>query len=780
MNPIVMTVLLVTTLSALIYSLNRRIQLMKVARAEEHRLDQIPKRLAMTLKYAFGQWRMPYYPLAGVAHILIFFGFLVLLARSIVLWGRGYDPGFNLWVLGPEPVLGIPLGHLYELSKELAAFVVIVGVALFAYLRLVVKAKRMSLHWEGLLILGIIFVMMVADLLYDGAALALRQNMATIGCTSATVSQTCASAQTIIEPYGGVAGQPVQFAWFMPLGSPLGAALAGLSPSVLIVLAHAGFWTHATLVLLFANLLPYTKHFHIFTVMPNVFTAQLNARGRLKPLAATSEQLMEQVGEAAELEDPNEAPIGVARIEHLSWKSVLDFYTCTECGRCSDNCPAYTTGKVLSPKHLTLDLRNFMYQNEKMLLEGVRSEPHAHGHSSDGHAEQAAGHDGAHDGDAHAEPSYPDNPMPADAPPQYKPVDLVPNVIQPDVLWGCTTCMACEEFCPVLISYVDKIVGMRRHLVMIRGEFPPELAKPFEAMETNGNPWNLSRMDRAAWAEGLNVPTMADNATAEVLYWVGCAASYDDRAKKTARALVRLMQAAGVNFAILGEEETCSGDPARRAGNEYLYAMLAEQNVATINRYKEMGGVKTIVTACPHCFNTLGNEYKDFGGDYRVVHHSEFLIGLVRDGKLKPHKSIKEKIVFHDSCYLGRYNDVYDAPRDVLAAIPGVDLVEVERFRRNKGLCCGAGGAQMWMEEQNKDRMNVRRTLQLVQTNPQTIATACPFCMTMITDGLKDQSREDDIRQLDIAELLAQSCLSEAEDAPSEQPPADERTAAAG
>jgi Fe-S oxidoreductase len=341
---------------------------------------------------------------------------------------------------------------------------------------------------------------------------------------------------------------------------------------------------------------------------------------------------------------------------------------------------------------------------------------------------------------------------------QTHPVDLVANVIHPDVLWACTTCRACEEQCPVMISYVDKIVSMRRNLVLVKGEFPAELNGPFQAMEVNGNPWNLARLDRGNWAEGLGIPTMAEMPDAPVLYWVGCAASYDDRAKKIARSTAKLMKAAGVEFAILGQEETCTGDPARRAGNEYLFAMLAEQNAATLNGYKEQGGIRQIVTTCPHCFNTLKNEYPDFGAKFEVVHHTDFLLGLVAEKKLVPRKRVEGKVVFHDSCYLGRYNDVYESPRDILKSIPGLQLVEAEGWNRKQGLCCGAGGAQMWMEEQNKDRMNVKRTLQLLQTEATTITTGCPFCQTMITDGLKAVSREEEIRQLDVVELLEESC----------------------
>jgi len=302
---------------------------------------------------------------------------------------------------------------------------------------------------------------------------------------------------------------------------------------------------------------------------------------------------------------------------------------------------------------------------------------------------------------------------------------------------------------------------------MIRGEFPHSLQKPFQGMEVNGNPWNLSRMDRAAWSDGLDIPTFAEKPTAEVLYWVGCAASYDDRAKRIARATARLMKAAGVDFAILGQEESCTGDPARRAGNELLFATLAEGNAAVLNAYKEQGGVRQVVTACPHCFNTLKNEYPDFGAQLEVVHHTDFLLGLLAERRLTPSKPVRGRVVYHDSCYLGRYNDIYDSPREILKAIPGVELVEPDYWTKSRGLCCGAGGAQMWMEEQNQNRVNVKRTLQLVDTGAKTVASACPFCMTMLTDGLKSQSLEESIAQMDVAEILDLSCAVEhSHDAP--------------
>ena len=780
MNPTWMLTMIVALSAAFAWSANRRWQLLKVGR-DENRTDSLIERLKGTYEYAFVQKKMGYYPLAGLAHKLIFLGFGALLLNSLMLWGRGFDPAFNLWILGPRPVhlplIGdVPLGHIYEMLKDVTVTLTIFGALVFLYYRVVKHESRMTLSGEGVLILGIIVVMMLADTVYSGASLVLFRHYSGMTC-SAEDAHVCARIQALTAHFDGLATEEAA-GWHLypnPAGSLMATILDGAGPQNLSIFALAGFWTHASLVLIFANLLPHSKHFHIITAIPNVFARDLTPPGHLQLLAPSAEKIGELVMAAADAPE-TAAPVGVARIEDFTWKAILDFYTCTECGRCSDNCPAHKTGKILSPKQLTLDLRDHLYGRENELLnrpggpKGVVDDGHGHGadhaHGEHAHDEHADGHDDhahhddhaeGHDDHGHHEPVYPNNPVPV---PEVatRPIDLVANVIHPDVLWACTTCRACEEQCPVMISYVDKIVAMRRNLVLVKGEFPAELNGPFQAMEVNGNPWNLARLDRGNWAEGLNIPTMAEYPTAPVLYWVGCAASYDDRAKKIARSTAKLMKAAGVDFAILGQEETCTGDPARRAGNEYLFAQLAEQNVATLNGYKEQGGIRQIISTCPHCFNTLKNEYPDFGAHFEVVHHTDFLLGLVAEKKLVPRKKVEGKVVFHDSCYLGRYNNVYDSPRDILKSIPGVQLVEAEGWNREKGLCCGAGGAQMWMEEQNKDRMNVKRTLQLLQTEAKTIATGCPFCQTMITDGLKATSKEDEIRQLDVVELLEESC----------------------
>jgi Fe-S oxidoreductase len=753
MNPTAMTLVIVAALALFAWSASQRWQLLRAGRPEM-RSDQIGERIRGVLRFAFAQERMDYYQPAGIAHKLIFIGFLVLLARTLILWGRGYSPSFNLWILKPDSLLG----RSYEFLKDSVAILVLVGVSVFFYYRIVRPLKRITRSAEATLILGIITTMMLSDMAYDGATLVLAaraHDFCDAGPASLATAAQCDALRDLTAPLGAHALQAAgTIEWNIfpsPGGSLFAVLFKNLSPGALTTIAQVGFWTHATLVLVFLNLLPHSKHFHVITAIPNVFFRSLEPRGRLRPIAESAEKIMEKIGVAAEAEDPRQLDIGIARVEHFSWKAILDFYTCTECGRCSDNCPAHRTGKVLSPKHLTLDLRNHVYGRDAEIIAGglpVEKKPE----------EPKAEGDEAKAGDSKPIETH-----------RMQAINLAPDVIHPDVLWACTTCRACEEQCPVFISYVDKIVDMRRNLVMIASEFPHELQKPFQAMEVNGNPWNLSRMDRAAWSEGMGVRTFAEHPKAEVLYWVGCAASYDDRAKKIARSTAKLLQMAGVDFAVLGEEETCTGDPARRAGNEMLFAMLAETNAAVLNGYKEQGGVKTVVTACPHCFNTLKNEYPDFGAKLEVVHHSDYLLGLLAEGKLEAKNEAAGKVVYHDSCYLGRYNDVYDSPREILKRIPGVELVEPEYWTKQRGLCCGAGGAQMWMEEQNKNRVNVKRTLQLVDTGAKTIASGCPFCMTMLTDGLKSQGLDDKIAQKDIAEILEQACVPK--ELPMELPP---------
>ena len=740
MGPIAMTFVLVVLWGAFGLVARQRFALLQTGQYEV-RWDRIPERVRTVVTYALMQKKMPNYKVAGIAHFFIFVGFSVLLLNTIILWGRGYYPPFSAFLFGHDQ----PLGMLYDLIKDVIATLVIAGALVFVYYRAVKREARMTLSGEGLLILGIIITMMVADLLYNGAMMALASKVSA-QCTGPVRSVFgtrpedgfCEAVRTATAPIASVSDKPVHFVWHAPMASMFAFALAGVPAKTLYFLTHLGFWTHSSLVLIFLNILPFSKHFHIITSLPNAFTASLEPPGKLPLVAKSSEELMAKVEKAYE-DIPGAEQLGKRRIGDFTWKAILDFYTCTECGRCSDNCPAHKTGKILSPKMLTLNLRDYVFDNEEDLIAAKANASKTNGAAAEAEAP------------AEGEPP----PPPADR------LDLVPNVIHPDVLWACTTCRACEEQCPVLISYVDKIVEMRRNLVLIKGEMPAQLNAPLSALDVNGNPWNLARVDRGTWADGLGIPLMKDKPEAKVLYWVGCAGSYDDRAKKVARATAKLLQMAGVDFAILGDEETCTGDPARRAGDEYRFLALAEANVATLNGYKEQGGIKKILTTCPHCFNTLANEYPDFGAKFEVVHHADYLLGLVAEKKLSPKNEVRGKVSYHDSCYLGRYNNIYESPRDILKSIPGLELVEPEGWNKNKGLCCGAGGAQMWMEEQNKDRVNVKRTLQLLDTGAKTLATACPFCSTMITDGVKSQSLEEEVKQLDIAELLLSSCDAE-------------------
>jgi Fe-S oxidoreductase len=457
------------------------------------------------------------------------------------------------------------------------------------------------------------------------------------------------------------------------------------------------WWIHILVVLGFLNYLPRSKHLHVLTSVPNVYFSSLEPRGRLAKL---------------DLEDENAEKYGADDIRDLTWKQLLDGLTCTDCGRCTSVCPASNTGKALSPRKIIMNIRERTAEFAPVLVAGT--------------------------GDEHQD---------------ILSHRLLDNFVTAQELWDCTTCQACMQECPVNIEHVPAIMEMRRFLVLTESRFPEELTATFKNLETNFTPWAFSHETRADWAKGLDVKTMAETSGADidVLYWVGCAGSYDQRYQKVSRGMVKLLNAAGVRFAILGTEEKCNGDAARRAGNEYLAQMLINENVESLNRYH----VKKIVATCPHCYNTLKNEYPQFGGHYEVVHHTELLQELLQSQRLKIAKQAQEKVTYHDSCYIGRYNNIYDAPRILLGAA-GSRLVEMPRAR-DRGFCCGAGGARMFMEEKEGKRVNVERTEEALKLSPATIATACPFCMTMLTDGLKAKDADERVQVRDIAEVLADS-----------------------
>ncbi len=467
------------------------------------------------------------------------------------------------------------------------------------------------------------------------------------------------------------------------------------------------WWGHILTVFAFMLYVPTSKHAHLIFAPINYFFATDTPKGALSKM---------------NLEDES-GVWGSNRVEDFPWPNLLDGLACIECGRCQVQCPANRTDKVLNPKAIIVDLKHALM--EKM----VEVDTVVKGKSSEEAKAAIAELDTS--------------------------VINVYEGLSEEALWGCTTCYACVEACPVGNNQVQAIIEMRRHLVQVESKMSPELQGAFTKMENNSNPWGVGAHTRADWAEGLGIKTLAEDSNVEILYWVGCAGAFDERNKTISRSFVKILQKAGVNFGILGTEEGCSGDSARRGGNEYLYQTLAQQNIDTMNRYN----VKKVVTACPHCFNTIKNEYPQFGGHYEVYHHSEYINLLAKEGKISvstADEATSKKYTYHDSCYLGRYNDNYENPRELVKKVSGGKLSEPIDTKR-KGLCCGAGGAQMWMEEQNNNRVNVMRTKQLIDTGATTIATACPFCITMITDGVKHEEKTEMVQVKDIAELVAEN-----------------------
>ncbi|HZE41213.1 MAG TPA: (Fe-S)-binding protein [Stackebrandtia sp.] len=526
--------------------------------------------------------------------------------------------------------------------------------------------------------------------------------------------------------------------WAAPVSHLLSGAFSGLSTAGAgtivtvagvfeIMISWAFFWVLAKNLTMGIGWHRITAFFNIY------FKREADggpALGALKPATVRGEPI------DFETADPETDPFGVGQVEHFGWKGLLDFTTCTECGRCQSQCPAWNTDKPLSPKLLIMNLREHAYAKAPYLLAG-------------------GGKDAL--GEETATPEQLAN-VPADALAEAAKT-LVGDVIDPDVLWSCTTCGACVEQCPVDIEHVDHIVDMRRHQVMIESSFPAEAQTLMRNLENKGNPWGAAPNTRADWTKGLDfeVPTV-DTADTEwdYLFWVGCAGAFDDKAVKTTRAVATLLHEAGVKFAILGTGETCTGDPARRSGNEFLFSMLAEQNVETLNA----AGVTKIVATCPHCLNTLGNEYGQLGGHYEVVHHTQLLADLVASGKLTPVSKLDGGLTYHDPCYLGRHNRVFAPPREVLGSVAAEGLTEMPR-NSERSFCCGAGGARMWMEEKLGTRININRSTEAVETGASTVAVGCPFCSTMINDGVNAVGKGDDVEVIDVAQVLLRSVRPE-------------------
>jgi Fe-S oxidoreductase len=657
MGPIVLLVLVAMAGGLFLQRAWTLWQLVRLGRPV-NRLDDLPKRVETEAVVVFGQRKLLQRIGPGLMHAFIFWGFLILLTTIIEVGGEVFYERFALPLIGRTGWLG--------LVQDLFAVLVIVGVEMAIYFRKVRRDERfVGSHLEEadfilLMILGIMLTL--------------------IGLNAVKIAE-------------GLNESPA--AW-TPVSNLVAQAFELMSPGWLSFFHGLFLWGHILLILGFLVYIPYSKHLHIVTSFLNVFLTKTKPMGKLAPLKIDIDS-MEEGG-----------ALGAATVQDLTQKEILDTFTCTECGRCQDVCPAWNTGKPLSPKLLVMNLRDHVFEQGEAIL------------------------------DARAENR------------EAEPVPLNPDVVEDEVVWDCVTCGACMQECPVNIEHVDHIIDMRRNLVMGESRFPQEAGALLRNIEQAKNPWGVAQSERADWADGLGVRTLEDGRAPEYLYWVGCAASFDDRSKKIAQATARTLQKAGVPFAILGPRELCNGDPARRMGNEYLFQQLAEENVKTLNST----GAKKIVVNCPHCFNTIRNEYPDFGGDYEVIHHTQLFAKLIKEGRLRPTEEVSSLITYHDPCYLGRHNQVYGEPRKVLDDVPGLRQVEMPRHRE-RGLCCGAGGARMWMEERLGKRVNEERTDEAAATGADILGVACPFCLVMLDDGVK--AKRADMRVLDVAQVVAES-----------------------
>ncbi|HLI09789.1 MAG TPA: 4Fe-4S dicluster domain-containing protein [Ktedonobacteraceae bacterium] len=671
------------------------IALLVKARRED-RTDHIEDRIGEFFQVVLGQSGVLRDPIPGIAHFFTFWGFIIIQFGLLNL------------MLGAFGVILPVVGDTRWFAILLDAFMIFVFVALivFAIRRGIVRPKQLSseLHgpWDGFIILALILAVIVTLSLVESFE------------------------------YAATGG-----AVWSPIGSWIGPWFSGLGTGTDIVLYRVFWWVHILTVLGFLIYLPRSKHLHLMATPFNVFFRSYKPKGALP--------LMENLEEREDY--------GVARAEQFTWKQLLDGYACTECGRCNTVCPATNTDKPLKPKEIVLGVKEalFVHSNEILGENTIYSRLGVAGVKADETAEEKAAH--------------------------HRP--MVGGIISTDALWACTTCRACMEICPVSIEHIPKIVDMRRYLVMEESEFPSEVTTLFNSIERNGNALGVSNDKRADWAAGLGVPLLAENPDADVLYWVGCMGSFDQRNQKVATAVVKILQAAGVNFAILGPEENCTGDPARRIGNEYLWQMMAQQNIETLNNYgfnvdeqndhyaqnghapgNAVAGHalkhRTIISACPHCFNTIKNEYPQLGGNYEVLHHTVFIDKLVEEEKIRlPEGFDKRKMTYHDPCYIGRYNDIYEQPRRVLNVLDS-NFTEMRR-NRNKSFCCGGGGGRAWMEERIGKRVNQSRVNQALETGAEVLAAACPFCITMFDDGVKGVEAEEQLQIEDIAELVARA-----------------------
>src|SRR6266404_1666226 len=665
----------------------------------EDRTDHIDDRIGNFFLVVLGQSGVLRDPIPGIAHFFTFWGFIIIQFGLLSLMLRAFNVSLPFF------------GDNHGFAVTLDLFIIFVAVALlvFAFRRGVVRPKQLSsfLHgpWDGFIILGLIMLVLITLVLVE-------------------IFDYAASSGTSWSLFGS---------WFGP-------GVSGLGTSTNLILFRVFWFIHVPTFFAFLVYLPRSKHLHLMATPFNVFFSNYAPKGALP--------WMENLEEREDY--------GVSKREQFTWKQLLDGYACTECGRCNTVCPATNTGKPLFPKEIILGVKEALFVESDQILgeKTLWSRLGIAGVKADETVQEK---------EAHHEP-------------------MVGGIISNDALWACTSCRACMEICPVSIEHVPKIIDMRRHLVMEESDFPTEVTPLFNNIERNFNPWEISNDKRAEWAAGLGVPLLSENPAADVLYWVGCMGSFDRRNQKVATAVAKILKAANVNFAILGPEEWCTGDPARRIGNEYLWQTMAQQNIETLNGYgfnragalnghnghapgNGVAGVahkhRTIITACPHCFNTIKNEYPQLGGNYEVVHHTVFIDRLLADEKIKlPEGFDQRKLTYHDPCYIGRYNDVFDEPRRVLTVLNSNGVTEMRRHR-NKSFCCGGGGGRAWMEEKIGKRVNQARVNEALETGAEVLAAACPFCITMFDDGIKGVEAEDKLQIEDISEIVARAIESQ-------------------
>ncbi|MGG1264674.1 (Fe-S)-binding protein [Brevibacillus laterosporus] len=591
----------------------------------------------------------------------------------------------------------LPFGstHKYfSLMQEITAMLIIIAIGYAYYRRYVEKLNRLKRGLKSGLVIIFISSLMV------------------------TVLGSLAFEQLWLGHEGSI---------FAPFSTAIAFVFSGIGESAAAALFFFFWWAHLLILLSFAVYVPQSKHAHLIFAPFNVWYKKLDPPGKLSTI---------------NFEDETQEVFGNGKIEDFTQTQLIDLYACVECGRCTNMCPAAGTGKMLSPMDIIVKMRDHLTEKGASVTSRTPWMPtFAFPNTKANQIALQAGEVAATaEGAAAVENVYDKA--------------LIGDVITEQELWACTTCRNCEDQCPVMNEHVDKIIDMRRYLVMTEGSMPQEAQRALNNIERQGNPWGINRKDRMKWMEGLDeaytVPTVKTAEEFEYLFWVGAMGSFDNRSMKITHAFVKLMHEAGIKFAILGNEEKNSGDTARRIGNEFLFQQLAQENIALFEGYD----VKKIVTCDPHAFNTFKNEYPEFGLQAEVYHHSELLIQWMKEGRLTPKKEVKERITYHDSCYLGRYNNIYDMPRQILQEIPGVEIVEMKRSQCDS-MCCGAGGGLMWMEEHEGTRVNVARTEQALEVNPTAIASACPYCLTMMDDGLKMKEAEEQVKARDIAEILA-------------------------